>query len=185
MRYIKHLVVLFKQQNRKIKVLRIDDDFLTNDIKHYLSKEDITPRPCIPYEHETLGHIERDNRTIAEIMMKLMLNKPHITMQYWGMCYHDVINKLDMMPHPRDPTTTPYEMWYGEKMSLLHNPSIPFGSIVKAHVSLESQSSFSGRSIDTIYVGMAHGKHGGILLFNPVTNRTIVRRSFRVMGPVT
>jgi hypothetical protein len=184
LRYIKHLVVLVKQQKRKIKVLRIDDDFLTKDIRHYLARENITPRPCIPHEHETLGHSERDNRTISEIMMKLLLHKPHLSMKYWAMCYHDVISKMDLMPHPLDPTTTPYEMWYGEKLNMLHNPSIPFGSIVKAHVPLDSQSGFSGRSIDTIYIGMAHGKHGGILLFNPITKRTIVRRSFRVMGPV-
>jgi len=184
LRYIKHLVVLVKQQNRRIKFLRIDNEFLTDDIRHYLARQRITPKPCIPYEHETLGHIERDNRTITEIMMKIMLNKPHITMQYWGMCYYDVLNKLDIMPHPLDPTTTPYEMWHGNKMNMLHNPSIPFGSVVKAHIALNIQTGFSGRSIDTIYVGMAHGRHGGILLFNPLTKHTLVRRSFRVMGPV-
>ncbi len=158
---------------------------MTKDIRHYLAKNDITPRPCIPYEHETLGHSARDNRTISEIMMKLLSNKPHLTMQYWAMCYHDVIAKMDLMPHPLDPTTSPHEMWYGEKLNMLHNPCIPFGSVVKAHIPLDSQTGFSGKSIDTIYVGMAHGRHGGILLYNPKTKRTIVRRSFRVMGPVS
>ena len=33
------------------------------------------------------------------------------------------------------------------------------------------------------YVGVhANGRHGGLLLYNPVTKHTIVRRSFRVMG---
>ena len=52
-----------------------------------------------------------------------------------------------------------------------------------AWIPLKDQTSLSGRSIKTYYVGMAGGHKGGILLYNPLTKHTIIRRSYKVMGP--
>ena len=60
---------------------------------------------------------------------------------------------------------------------------VPFGSIVMAHIPLKDQTVLGGRCIRTSYVGIAHNHKGGILLYCPKTKRTIVRRSFRIMGP--
>ena len=41
----------------------------------------------------------------------------------------------------------------------------------------------TGRATETYYVGPHdNGRHGGLLLYNPKTKHTIVRRTFRVMG---
>jgi len=92
---------------------------------------------------------------------------------------------MDLMPHANDPTTNSFLIWYGKAYDLLKKPLLEFGCIVMAHVPLALQGMLSGRAIETYYVG-AHinGRHGGMLLFNPITKHTIVRRTFRVLGPV-
>ena len=185
LRYPKHLIMICNHQNHKVKAFRIDDKFVTEEIKAYCVKQNITLYPCIPHEHATLGNVERDNRTIRESIMKSIASKAHLTVKYWGMCFHDVLFKMDLMPHATDPTTNSYLIWYGKSYDMLKQPILEFGCIVMAHVPLALQGMLSGRAIETYYVG-AHinGRHGGMLLFNPVTQRTIVRRTFRVSGPV-
>jgi len=183
LRYIKHLISFNCQYNKIVKIIRMDDQFYTKEIRDYLESQHILALQCIPYEHETLGHIERDNRTIREVILKNLADKSHLNEQFWGMCYKDIISKMDILPCPNDPTTNPYFLWYSKQFDLLHQPTIPFGAIVRAHVPLSQQSMLKERSIITYYVGFNNDKYGGILLYNPLTKQTIIRRSYRVMGP--
>jgi hypothetical protein len=92
---------------------------------------------------------------------------------------------MDLMPHPKDPTTNAYNMWYDKPYDMFKQPILDFGCIVMAHVPLKDQGMLTGRAIETYYVGPhEHGRHGGLLLYNPQTKHTIVRRTFRVMGPM-
>jgi len=184
LRYIKHLITFNSLHNRTIRILRMDDEFYTQEILDYLAIKHILPLNCIPHEHETLGNSERDNRTIREVVLKNLADKPHLDERYWGMCYKDILSKMDLMPCPDDPTNNPYLLWFKKKFDLLRQPTIPFGSIVRAHVPLAQQSMLKERSIITYYVGYNNDRHGGILLFNPKTKQTIIRKSYRVMGPI-
>ena len=183
LRFLKHLVLLCKQKHRTIKVFRFDKQFLTDEINTFCMHEHISVEPCIPYEHETLPNVERSHRTIQEVVVKDLSAKSHLTFKYWGMAFFDVIDKMNMSPKHDALTTTPYFEWHGRKPDLLRNPAIPFGSIVMAWIPLEDQTALSGRSIKTYYVGMSDSHKGGILLYNFKTKRTIVRRSYRIMGP--
>ncbi len=183
-RYLKHLVLKCNQRSRLVQAFRIDHEFVTEEIKTWCEKNRILLLPCIPYEHDTLGDIERDNRTIKECIIKNLASKPHLNEKYWGMCYSDILTKMDLMPCPNDPSTNAYENWYETKYDMLKQPMLDFGCIVMAHVPLDLQGVLSDRSIKTYYVGtVENGRHGGILLYNPITKHTIIRRSFRVMGP--
>ena len=115
-----------------MKTLRIDSEFLTDEINTWAMNNMIKLLPCIPEEHETLPDIERSHRTIQEIVVKVLHNKPHLTFRYWGMDYFDVLMKMNMTPSSSNPNVTPYELWNGEKPNIFNNPFIPFGSIVKA-----------------------------------------------------
>jgi len=184
LRYIKHLLLLCKQKHFIIDILRLDKEFITEDITEWCMDNHIFILPCIPHEHNTLGDIERDNRTIKENVIKNLANKDHLNERYWGMCYSYILDTMDIMPHPEDPSTTPYELWYGKKFDVLTSPVLPFGSIVKAHIPIKQQGMQTDKSLITYYVGFSLDKHGGILLYNPKTKMTITRRSFRVMGPI-
>ena len=185
LRYIKHLVEMCYQHKRKIKVLRMDDELVTAEITTYCESQQIHIKPCIPHEHATLGDIERDNRTVRESILKCIASKAHLNSKYWGMCLHDVLFKMDLMPHPKDPTTNSYHMWYDKPYDMIKQPILDFGCIVMAHIPLKDQGMLTGRATETYYVGPHdNGRHGGLLLYNPKTKHTIVRRTFRVMGPI-
>jgi hypothetical protein len=68
-------------------------------------------------------------------------------------------------------------------LDVLKIPIIPFGSIVVAHIPLQLQTKSGPRSTLTYCVGSASDYKGGLLLFNPITHRVIVRRTFKVLGP--
>ena len=112
LRYIKHLVNICHQHKRVINVFRMDSELVTAEIKTYCESQQIHIQPCVPHEHATLGNIERDNWTIRETIMNCIASKPHRNSRYWGMCFHDVLFKMDLMPHSTDPTTNAYSMWY-------------------------------------------------------------------------
>ena len=59
---------------------------------------------------------------------------------------------------------------------MLKQPILDFGCVVMAHIPLDKQGMLTGRAVETYYVGVhANGRHGGLLLYNPVTKHTIVR----------
>ena len=87
--------------------------------------------------------------------------------------------------HGRD--STPYESWHGNKPDLLTMSMIPFGSVVMAHVPLKLQVIHGDRAILNYAVGTAlrHKRaKGGLILFNPLTKREVIRRTYKVIGPV-
>ena len=56
---------------------------------------------------------------------------------------------------------------------------IPFGSVVMAHVPLDQQTTDGPRSI----LHYAVGTSLGLQLFNPGTERVVIRRTYKVLGP--
>jgi len=184
LRYLKQIILECRKERVRPEIFRIDKELLTEEIETYCAEDGITLLPCIPYEHATLGDIESDNRRIKENIIKVLAKKPHLTEKYWAMAHQDIMMKMDLMPCPDDQSTNAYERWYNKKYNQLEHPSVPFGSLVKAHVPLKLQKGLSDKGIDTIYVGLSKGKHGGILLYNPVTKHTINRKSFWIMGPI-
>ncbi len=98
------------------------------------------------------------------------------------MAFHDVVLKYNATPTHRNPLTTPYTEWTGKKHDLLNNPLLAFGTIVMAHLPIEQQHALSGKSFEAYYVGSAPDYRGGILLYDPLSKRTIIRRSYKVLG---
>ena len=182
LRSIKHIHNEIKSNNKTLKAIRCDSAFVVSEIKEYCIENKIEIKACVPHEHDTLPRVERLHKTFRESVVKALSNKNHITEKFWGMCFHDALIKYNTIPNHKNPTTTPYIQWYGKKFDLLNNPYLPFGTIVMAHIPLEQQTALSGRSFETYYVGCAPNFRGGILLFDPITHRTIIRRTYKVMG---
>ena len=110
LRYIKHLLLLYKQREKNLKILRLDSDFISEEIYEYLMESKITPLPCIPYEHFTLGDIDRSNRSLKESIMKALYNKPHLSLKFWGLALLDIAHKMDIIPSRSYIQHTPYEL---------------------------------------------------------------------------
>jgi len=91
---------------------------------------------------------------------------------------------MNVIPTHDSPSSTPYYLWHGSHFDPLANPLLPFGSIVYAHIPLCLQTTLSGRSVRTFYIGCAPDHKSGILLFDPRTKLTKIRRTYKVLGPV-
>ena len=68
-------------------------------------------------------------------------------------------------------------------MQFSKSPLLPFGCRVMAHIPSFLQSKLSDNAVLHYYVGSAPFHKGGIMLFNPKTKQTIVRRRFHQLNP--
>ena len=168
---------------RTIRRLRTDNAFVTIALKAWCLLHHVILSPCIPHEHFQIGIVERFHRSLEDSIVKCISNKPHLTMQYWGFAYNDIIMKSNILPTILRPTTTPYELWHGCKLDMKVTPMLPFGSVVMAHIPLALQRALGPRSVETFVVGCSLAHVGGLLLYNPITKRVIIRRSFKTLGP--
>ena len=183
-RYLEELRLAVQAVGRTLKVLRTDDEFITIEITAWAKREKITLLPCVPYEHAQIGVVERVHRTFRDAMVKSLANKPHLDPRLWGMCWLDVVFKYSTLPNSNLPNhASPYMLWFGKTVDVLAIPIVPFGSVVMGHIPLDLQTKSGHRSTLTYCVGSATDYKGGLLLFNPVTYKTIIRRTFKVLGP--
>ena len=182
-RYLKQLVLKCKQKGRTIKMIRVDDEFITDEITGFCALEQIDIQTAIPHDHADIGSVERSHRTLQESVVKTLASSSHLDNRYWTMSLMNSIFLGDNFPSENAPFLSPYELWEGRKVDLNSTPLIPFGSIVMAHIPLADQLGTLGpRSFETVAVGHATGHKGGVQLFNPLTKRVIIRRTFKVMG---
>ena len=86
----------------------MDDEFLTDEINTFCCQQHITLKPCIPHEHETLPNVERDHRTMQEVIVKDLKTQSHLSFKYWGMAFHDVLDKSNILPTHDNLEITPY-----------------------------------------------------------------------------
>ncbi len=98
------------------------------------------------------------------------------------MAFHDAVLKHNVLPAHRHPATTPYKDWSGKKFDIITNPLLSFGTVIMAHLPVADQTALSGKAFLSYYVGTAPNYRGGILLYNPASQRTIIRRTYEVIG---
>ena len=68
----KELRVEVPDAGHTLKVLRMDDEFLTEPVKRWaaLCNPPIELQPCIPHEHHSIGDIEKFNQTLENAVFK-------------------------------------------------------------------------------------------------------------------
>jgi hypothetical protein len=167
---------------RKVKIIKLDNQFITKNFQKWARKNNITLEPCIPHEHHQIGKIERMHRTITDSIRKYIHSKPHLSPQYWSMCFHDVIMKLNLMPNSNLEGKSPREYIYNQRIDLNNYPILPFGTVVMAHIPLNEQTKLGPRAVKHYAVGTSLLHYQGIKLFNPETKRIIIRRTFKTIG---
>ena len=177
--HLEALRIFALESNRIIRYIRTDNKFITSSTTAWASSNKILFIPSIPHEHDTVRSVECVHRTLQEMVVKLLALKPHLSPSFWGLSYLHNVDILNIIPNATN--VSPFYSWYSRPFDLQKTPLLPFGSIVAAHRPLATQHALSGRSIESIFVGIAHDYAGGIILFNPTTKRSVVRHSFKYL----
>ena len=164
-----------------MKHLYVDDEFDTVDMHRACDLHHVTLHIGIPYEHQSLGLVERFNRTMSEAKDKKM-QQPHIKPSYWCLAYTDSVDMWNSCPTPDHPTLSPYQLYDKVTPDALASPLLPWGTRVVGHIPLVNQTTHSLRGKEYLYVGRDTDNFGAIQLLNPLTKRVITRRTFKVMG---
>jgi hypothetical protein len=162
--------------------MRFDDQFVTEKIATFLLKHKITRSQPAPYEHGQNGDVEILIKHSQETVDKL-LSSAQLGQEYWSMALTHATDIRELLPSATHPTVSRGALWGTSKPNLKNCPILPFGTRVLAHLPLKLQTALSGRAFPAIYVGRAPGVKGAIKLFNPSSKRTILRRTFKVLGP--
>ena len=100
-------------------------------------------------------------------MVKSLALKPHLLPSFLGLSYLHNVDIFNIIPTATNVSL--FYSWYSRPFDLKKTHLLPFGSIVAAHRPLATQHALSGRSVESIFVGIAHDYAGGVILFNPTT----------------
>jgi len=161
--------------------LYVDLQLATTELRQYCTKHNIRVHIGVPYEHQSLGTIERFNRTIKESKDKKML-QPHISPNMWGLAHLDSVDLYNAGPSPVHDSLSPYRLYDDITPDASATPFLPWGTHVVGHIPLALQTAQSGRGKEYLYVGRDLDNFGAVRLLNPVTSRVTTRRTFKVMG---
>ena len=150
-------------------------------------KREIRILPSIPYEHDdTVRTVERANQTMDNTITKILdlpRNK-HPSRQHWAMAFTHALKIKNRLPSAASQGQSPISLWQPEVLDPRRFPLHSYGTLVAAHITLDTQNNGSGRSILGYYVGFLEDHRGEILVFNPKTRTTTVRHTYKALGLV-
>ena len=157
---LRKLIATYTADHHPIRIIRVDSELITVSIHQLCDEFHITLQSSAPYEHGQIGHVERKHRTLSNMVVKAMANRPHLVSAMWGMAYMDCQFKDNLLPKPRLHHMSSYSLWYGRDFDLSTCPLLPFGSVVMAHIPVTHQVALGPRSFETYATGVAPGVKG-------------------------
>jgi hypothetical protein len=128
-----------RQTERKLKVIRTDNEEEYVVIDVYFDHEGIVHERSLAYSYESNGMTERLNRTLRT-MIRDMLASSGLSLSMWNETVHTAIYVKNRLPH-RAIKTTPYEELHGEKSFIKHLQ--PFERKCYVHVLSEQRKTDS------------------------------------------
>ena len=108
------------QLERTIKCLRTDQggEYLSEQFKKLCDEKVIVWKLTNPYTPQQNGVAERRNHTLLE-MVRFMMAQENLPVSYWGDALLTAAYILNHVPS-KSVTSTPYELWTGRKLDLMH-----------------------------------------------------------------
>ncbi|UYV67550.1 hypothetical protein LAZ67_5001174 [Cordylochernes scorpioides] len=121
------------ETGNKIKRFRTDNgtEFLNKNFSDYLKSLVIVHELTAPYTPEQNGISERDNRTIVE-SARCLLHGRKMPLELWAEAVNTAVYLLNRCTTKVLGNSTPYEIWYKRKPSILHLKT--FGCNAYVHI---------------------------------------------------
>ncbi|UYV61249.1 hypothetical protein LAZ67_1004106 [Cordylochernes scorpioides] len=121
------------ETGNKIKRFRTDNgtEFLNKNFSDYLKSLGIVHELTAPYTPEQNGISERNNRTIVE-SARCLLHGRKMPLELWAEAVNTAVYLLNRCTTKVLGNSTPYEIWYKRKPSILHLKT--FGCNAYVHI---------------------------------------------------
>ena len=148
-----YVSLLRSETGNLVHTLRSDNggEFISSAFKLWLSDRSIRFESSAPHTPEQNGVAERANRTIFEAGRSLLYAK-HVPLELWGEAIACAVYSLNRVSNSKS-TTTPHELWYGQKPNISHLRI--FGSVAFVHIPKVNRRKLDPKSIKCFFVGYA------------------------------
>lgn len=120
--FLKWKALVENSTGRKLKALRTDNggEFTSGKFEEHLSQHGIGHETTVPKNPEQNGTAERMNRTLME-SVRSMLADSGLPQKFWAEALSTAVYLKNRSPTKSLPkTTTPFEVWSGEKPDVSH-----------------------------------------------------------------
>ena len=104
--------------------LCIDSQLATTELRQYCTKRGTRAHAGVPYEHQSLGTVERFSRTIKESKDKKVLQS-HTSPSMWGLADLDSADLYSAGPSPAHDSLSPYRLYDGATPDATATPLLP------------------------------------------------------------
>ncbi|UYV77601.1 hypothetical protein LAZ67_15001684 [Cordylochernes scorpioides] len=162
------------ETGNKIKRFRTDNgtEFLNKNFSDYLKSLGIVHELTAPYTPEQNGISERDNRTIVE-SARCLLHGRKMPLELWAEAVNTAVYLLNRCTTKVLGNSTPYEIWYKRKPSILHLKT--FGCNAYVHIPKDNRKKLDRKSIRTFFVGYTE-TNKNYRMWDPIARKIIISR---------
>ncbi|UYV61251.1 hypothetical protein LAZ67_1004109 [Cordylochernes scorpioides] len=162
------------ETGNKIKRFRTDNgtEFLNKNFSDYLKSLGIVHELTAPYTPEQNGISERDNRTIVE-SARCLLHGRKMPLELWAEAVNTAVYLLNRCTTKVLGNSTPYEIWYKRKPSILHLKT--FGCNAYVHIPKDNRKKLDKKSIRTFFVGYTE-TNKNYRMWDPIARKIIISR---------
>ncbi|UYV73992.1 hypothetical protein LAZ67_11001747 [Cordylochernes scorpioides] len=162
------------ETGNKIKRFRTDNgtEFLNKNFSDYLKSLGIVHELTAPYTPEQNGIAERDNRTIVE-SARCLLHGRKMPLELWAEAVNTAVYLLNRCITKVLENSTPYEIWYKRKPSILHLKT--FGCNAYVHIPKDNRKKLDKKSIRTFFVGYTE-TNKNYRMWDPIARKIIISR---------
>ena len=170
--YFKRVETYCKRQTgRPVKILRADNggEYTSHNFQHWLQLQGIEFQSTVPSCSSQNGVAERSHLTLMN-MARAMLQHSGLPAQFWGAAVLYATYISNMLPHPKETTRTPFEMFYQRKPNA-SNIKV-FGCIGYA-MSRERRNKLESRADPLIFIGVSSSQRGW-KMYDPEGKKTKV-----------
>ena len=149
------------QKGRTIKVLRTDRgrEYLSDQFKQLCEEKGIVRQLTIPYTPQQNGVAERRNRTLLD-MVRSMMAQANLPTKFWGDALLTAAYILNRVPS-KSVTSTPYELWKGEKPNL--ESLRPWGCAGYVHNTSHKHGKLGPRAHKCVFIRYPVGSKGYVM----------------------
>jgi hypothetical protein len=149
------------QHEKNLKALRTDRgrEYLFDQFKDLCEKKGIRKQLTISNTSQQNGVVERRNKTLLDIVRSMMA-QANLPISFWGDALLTAAYILNRVPS-QSVSSTPYELWKGEKPNLEHLH--PWGSASFVHNTTHKYGKLSPRARKHIFIRYSNSLKGYVM----------------------